>query len=73
MEMLQANGVLEIAESGFNAPALVIHFLELGRREGIPVQVGDEVFPDAGRDFNRNHAEVQGIIELVFEVTEVKA
>ena len=71
--MLQANGMLEITKSGFNAPALVIHFLELGRREGIPVQVGDEVFPDAGRDFNRNHAEVQGIIELVFEVTEVKA
>jgi mannose-1-phosphate guanylyltransferase len=41
--------------------------------EGIPVQIGDEVFPDAGGDFNRNHAEVQGIIELVFEVTEVKA
>ena len=73
VKMLQANGMLEITESGFNAPALVIHFLEFGGREGISVQVGNEVFPDTGSDFNRNDSEVKGIIELVFEVTEVKA
>ena len=65
--------MLEITESGFNAPSLVIHFHEFSRREGNPVQIGNQVFPEAGRDFNRNHAEVQGIIELIFEVTEVKA
>ena len=73
VKMLQANGMLEIAEGGFNAPALVIHFLEFGGREGIPVQVGNEVFSGAGRDFNRNDSEVKRIIELVFAVTEVKA
>lgn len=65
--------MLEITESSFNAPALVIHFLEFSRREGIPVQIGNQVFPDTGGDFNGNHAKVKRIIEPVFQVTEVKA
>ena len=65
--------MLEIAESGFNAPALVIHFLEFSRREGIPVQIGNQAFPDTGGDFNGKHAKIKWVIELVFQITEVKA
>ena len=55
--------MLEITESGFNAPALVIHFFEFSGREGIPVQIGNQVFPDAGGDFNGNHAKIKRVIE----------
>ena len=65
--------MFEVTESGFNAPALVIQFLEFSRREGIPVQIGNQVFPYPGGDFNGNHAKIKWMIEAVFQITEVKA
>ena len=73
VKMFQANGVLEITESGFNAPAMMIKLFESGGRERISIQVGDQVFPDARRDFNRNHAKIKRVKKLALQVTEVKA
>lgn len=37
------------------------------------MQIGNQVFPDSRGDFNGNDAKIKRIIELVFQVTEVKA
>lgn len=69
----QANGILQIAEGCFYAPAQVIECLEFERRKQGSVQIGDEIFKEPGREFDGHNAEIQGIEARVMEIAEIEA
>lgn len=54
----QAQGVFELAERGFNAPAHGVELFQFGRRELIGVEVGNDRFIRIFRNFKAGDTEV---------------
>ena len=65
MEVREADGVFQFSEGCLDAPAEMIHLLELLYREMLPVQGGDEGLPFSGIKLEPHDAELHQISILM--------
>ena len=71
MESRSANIVFQGIKGGFNAPAAGIKVGEIGKRESVRKEIGNEVFIDTFRNFKTNKPQRDGILRAGI-IKEVK-
>ena len=72
MKSRKTNGIFEIAERSFNAPAKVVNPYELIGRERNRIEIREQIFKHTGGDFHADNSERNRIIERVVKITEIK-
>jgi len=66
LELTQTDRILQVTETGFNAPAHMIQLFQFLRRKQIRIQIGDQRFRGRVRERKTDNTEGNGIKAVTF-------